>query len=364
MTDLAPGKSAFGSNAVAINDQGHILLNLINQDEFQAESYLWNGSSLIDLRIENATWMNANDMVVGNGENVPGWYWVYANGELNTSPANPLPSPWVEALATSVNNSGEIAGLCSDGNVYDPGPACVFGPDGSYVLQGSPIYGYVPILINSTGSTCGYDSGFNFAIWSSDGTEIVSLHSGDQAECHGLNDYGVAVGLSVTGGNSYAPLLYDPLNGLRNLNGLVEHNRRLPPDDVRLDAVLYAVGISNTGYIAAQCQYTGVHRTVATHACLLTPNPGTILGNSILELAKVNPDCEICRRDLVPEAKSLPKNLDGLSVEEKRRVQKTVEEIDGHLRAALDDKQISAPQAGLLLHESEMVLKAIGVGLP
>ena len=252
ITDLAPGMSTFGSTAVAINDQGHILLNLINQDNFDTESYLWNGTNLTDLGIENAVAMNASDMVVGNGENVPGWYWVYANGQLDTSPANQLPSPWVDALATSVNNSGEIAGLCSDGDVYDPGPACVFGPDGSYVLQGSPIYGYVPILINSTGSTCAYDSSGNFAIWSSSGTEIDSLHYGDMAECNGLNDYGVAVGLSVSGGSSYVPLVYDSVNGLRDLNGLVERNRREPGF-----TVLYAVGISNTGYIAANCQYSG-----------------------------------------------------------------------------------------------------------
>jgi hypothetical protein len=129
-------------------------------------------------------------------------------------------------------------------------------------------------------------------------------------------------------------------------------------------AVVGAVAISDTGYIAANCVIRKVLGPSESHACLLTPNPAPILGNNILQLAKVNPDCEICRRDLVPEAKSLPKSLDDLSTEEKRRVQKTVEEIVEHVRAAFADKRISAPQAGLLLHESEMVLKAIGVDLP
>jgi len=126
MTDLAPGNSALGSAAVAINDQEHIVVNL-NTENFDIESYLWNGTNLIDLGTGDAVSMNANDMIVGNIENSRGWYWVYANGQLDTSPTNPLPSPWVDAIAMSVNSSGEIAGLCSDGDIYDQGPACVFG---------------------------------------------------------------------------------------------------------------------------------------------------------------------------------------------------------------------------------------------
>jgi len=209
-------------------------------------------------------------------------------------------------------------------------------------------------MINSTGNTCASDSSNNFAIWSTSGTEIVSLHLGDAAECYGLNDYGVAVGLSVSDGNHYVPLVYDSLNGLRDLNGLAEHNRREPGF-----TVLYAVGISNTGFIAANCQYTGLHRTVETHACLLTPNVAKIMKDNIVGLEQGDPECIQCRQELGPLVEELPDTLVGLTTEKQTKVSRIVNAIANDLLGLFDAGKIDQATETLLQHDCQTVQKAL-----
>ena len=361
MTNVWKGGTKYGATAVAINDDGHFVVNHNLDTNGDTESYFWDGTLLTDLGTGGATSMNASDMVVGNsimGRSSLDNYWVYANGKLDRSPGYTHPGAG-NAWAWSVNNDGVIAGMCNDGVPLSYSWGCVFGPNVSYDLQNLVAGEFPPIAIRSDNTTCSIDQNNSFAIWSNTGTEMVDFSLDYGVWCNGLDDYGDAVGGYLPTSSESVALIYDPLNGERDLDQLAEHSHSFP-----LFIVQNAVAISDTGYIAANCQYTWLHHTVEQHACLLTPNPAPILGNNILQLAKVKPHCEICKRDLVPEAKSLPESLERLSLEERNRVRKTVEEIDEHLKAAFDDKQISASQAVLLLHQSEMVLKAIGVGLP
>jgi probable HAF family extracellular repeat protein len=373
MTDLFSSGSPYGGVAVALNNLGHIAINYALDPSGDTEALFYDGAGLIGITdLGPAAGINDSDTVVGANQND---YWLFSEGQLNTNPPSlPMPGypPTLTILPQAINNSGQVSAICIAGT--DPFPTgCILSssatvaPPTAFETENMPI--------NSLGATCGDDpdtgTGFSgAAFWASDGT-LTNLWAanGYMYSCLGLDDYGNGVGyVDVYKPNSDVfvesyPTIYDPVNGPRNLNTLVPHphiiyHGHFPPE------VVSAVAISDTGYIAANCLINRVYGPSEAHACLLTPLAGAIMGNSIQELERKNPHCEICKRDLVPEAKSLPKSLERLSTEEKKRVQKTVEEIDEHVRAAFDDKQISGPQAELLLHQSEMVLKAAGVALP
>jgi len=348
MTDLAPGQSTFGSTAMAMNDQGNIVVNLNLDTIGDTETYLWNGTSLDNLGVGGGSSINASGMVVGTENR----YWVYANGQVDTSPGYPLLAPAVFATASSVNSAGTIAAMCWDGNEYDYGWGCVLGPNVSYTLQ-SLDGGELPsIAINSYGVTCSSDINVNFSIWSNNGTETVAIPYG---MCNGLNDFGVAVGYYFPPPSQNAvAAIYDRLHGIRELNSLVEHNRREPGF-----AVLNAVAVSNTGYIAANCQYTALHHKSVTHACLLTPNPAQILKDNILQLAKGDPDCIQCRTLLGPLAEELPSTLVGLSTAKQTKTSGVVNAIANDLLHLFTAAKIDQASETMLQHDCLMVQEAL-----
>lgn len=64
------------------------------------------------------------------------------------------------------------------------------------------------------------------------------------------------------------------------------------------------------------------------------------------------------------EAESLPENLADLSNAGKNKVARVIEELERGLRELNSDSGVSEAERVLLLHDSQMVLTAIGRGLP
>jgi uncharacterized membrane protein len=362
MKDVWPSETEYGGWTVDINNDGHFIVNDFVDASGDTESYLWNGTNWVDLGTGGAVSMNASDMVVGNVwyEGWPYTYWVYANGQLNGSPGYALAGP--SAIATAVNGAGWIAGMCAnpDPDIYSFG--CVFGQNVSpYAISGIWQGGLPAIAINSSGATCSQDGSSEFAIFSNNGTETVYFIYGSNPTlegswCQGLDDYGDAVGGYITGNNNDTrALIYDPVNGPRDLNKLI------PKLSVKGHSVVIenAVSISDTGYIAANCLYAEGHAASQTRACLLTPNPVLILKDNINELGKGDPECIQCKEELVPLADSLPESLTDLSVRERRKVLATVEEMERRLQELLRSRKITETKEMLLLHDAELVQNAV-----
>jgi hypothetical protein len=309
------------------------------------ESYLWNGTAWVDLGIGGAAGMNDSDSVVGNGAS---GYWVYANSVLDTAPGYAIPGGG-EPFANAINNSGEMVGECPGWN------GCVFGPDASLLLWGATQGTAPPYAINAGGATCGANGIERFAVWSNTGAQIFSVNLDNWAACTGLDDYGTAVGWGGDAegvGNGY---IADPINGTRSLNSLTQHEY---PKGHHL-LVFSAQAISDTGFIAATCTYGPPYYGEPQFACLLTPNPALILKDSIAALAKGDPECIQCTKELEPEGAALPSSFEGLSTEKKNKAVATVEKIESQVLVLRDGDRISEAVAVLLLHDVEMALRAL-----
>jgi hypothetical protein len=233
----------------------------------------------------------------------------------------------------------------------------VIGPsDAPYILgnqaQGSPTF-----AIRADGTSCGMDYEAEFAIWSNNGTQTYYYGPNLEAYCNGLNDSGVAVGAYYpTTPTSTFALVYDPVNGMRLLDGLVQK------DSIKGRSVTIqnAIAISDTGFIAANCLFGQIERPSETRACLLTPNWAKIMRGSFIALAKSNPDCVQCKTELEREAESLPSSFTGLSAADKNKAAVTVEGIRSRLVALWDGGRINEQVYQLLLHDTQMSLQALG----
>jgi probable HAF family extracellular repeat protein len=377
MTDVWAGGTPFGAAAVAINDSGHFVVNYFLDNQGSTESYLWNGTSYEGMGNFNsyggAMGINSSDTVVGwMGQNEPWGYWIYSNGQLNVNPTlgtNPiygLPSG-IQTNPGAINDAGMIIGGCQwlvDNGAEYLYDGCVSNGSTISALDQPANTSSTPAAIDAHGNTCGYiynDADIqSAAYWNTNNqlTYLVLPPKFSNAECSGMDEFGDEVGDAYTDSEQIA-VLWDPLNGARDLNTLVPHPHTIYHGTFA-PIVLSAVTMSNAGYIAASCLIRKVYGPSETHACLLTPNFAAVLRNNIKQLAKVDPDCEICKQELEPEAKTLPESLTGLSTKEKEKVVSTVGELESQLRAAIDGGQITAPQFEVLLNESVMVLKAIG----
>jgi hypothetical protein len=214
----------------------------------------------------------------------------------------------------------------------------------------------VEYAIASDGETCGINGKSQFALWSNEGVETYAATVGFQAPCISLDDYGDAVGIGTYENNdvpTWHGYVYDPVNKLRDLNKLI-------PQIVHKGhevTVEFAVSISDTGFIAATCEFQDGN---VTHACLLTPNWPKILKDNIEALGKGDPECIQCKTELEPEANSLPSSFADLSNEKKEKAAATLGKIESHLVTLRDGDRISEPAAVLLLHDTEMALQALG----
>jgi hypothetical protein len=316
-------------------------------------------------------------MVVGGG------YWVYANGELNTNPGYPITTisnTIYQAFAYAVNDAGTIAGIC-ESTYYYPWP-CNFGPGAANGMQLAS-YDEQTAAIRDDGTSCGMgllppNYPDSFAIWAPGGTQTVNFVYNDNGKipsefessfCSSLDNNGTAVGGFLSSFNTsnsalsvYGGLIYDPVNGGRDLNNLIAK----PVSKLYSVYVYPAVGLSASGAIAANCRFKGPIEGIRDHACLLSPNWGNIVKGSILALAQGDPECIQCKTELVPEADSLPPNEDGLSAEEKRRAVETLEKIQVNLLklGEADRNRISKDKIILLSHDTQEALVAFGYRLP
>jgi hypothetical protein len=173
----------------------------------------------------------------------------------------------------------------------------------------------------------------------------------EYSQCNGLDDFGQYVGNANTGASNQIGVLWDPVNGARNLNKLI------PKYFVKGHGfqIENAASLSDTGFIAADCLFENGD----THACLLTPNPVLILRNNIVAFAQGDEECIQCTTILLPEASRLPESLDGLTEDRREAVRTTVDKIGVEVERLERERKISQPKALLLIHEAQQVLSAL-----
>ena len=268
-----------------------------------AHAFLWNGA-MQDLDPQNTSggWhINATDAVVGlQGDPQAGAPGVlYSGGAVQVIPHAPFNS----LQPTGINDSGQIAGVCYRN--FRPSRACLITGDTVKSLR--PLSGNTfsaGDAIDAAGDVCGVSfetTAATATLWSGAAkVNLGQLPNGHRSECDGMNDFGQEVGSGIpASGTAFRAVLFDVLNGARNLNLLIAHN----PSRV----LTQAFGISNTGYIVVVCQYGGTQGK--TLACLLKPNAVLILKKNIFALEQNDPGCIACKAVLNPEADSLPDTL-------------------------------------------------------
>jgi hypothetical protein len=167
-------------------------------------------------------------------------------------------------------------------------------------------------------------------------------------QCNGMDDYGNGVGDATSKTEGQIGVIYDPLNGARDLNKLI------PPLFRKGHAfhIENAVSISDTGFIAAQCAYENGNYD----ACLLTPNLIYTFREAVLALPA---ECSSCRDSLAPEARTLPKTLEGLTADQREHVVATIDLMGSQIEGLERDGKITEPVGLLLIHEAELVISAL-----
>jgi hypothetical protein len=363
--------------ALAMNNNGTVAGEYFSGNQNQFNALLWNGA-LQDLAPANESYavaINDNGVAVGaNGylqdPTVGGWYTnmplgggvpigvIFSGGDILDIPTG----PYLAVSPLGINNSEQIAGLC-----FTPKGAilgCIVSGTQQQLLQlVHPFKGDVqayPAAINASGDTCGESyTGPYLSPTASVATYWKGLAPTDlgnpanskNSQCFGMDDYGNGVGDATSKTEGQIAVLFDPVNGAQNLNSLISKFFRKG----HAFRITNAVSISDTGFIAAQCLYENGNND----ACILTPELTVIFVNSLEALAKSEPRCRSCEDELVVEARTLPKSLDGLSGDEKKRVISTVTLIGEQIEQLERDGQISESKAMLLLHQAELVFAAV-----
>jgi probable HAF family extracellular repeat protein len=375
--DNGDGSFQFQTNiANALNDDG-VVVGAAYTEDGTSHPFLWNGGSLQDLAPGNigaAVGINSSGVAVG----FTGYTGFVGTGEIFNGPGDLVPTPaggFTASYPEAINDAGAIAANCwaGEGEVHD---GCLI--DGTKVQALVALSEYTlayDYAINNSGTSCGQSFG-NFVVpgeineskataWIGDSpVQLAFPPNTTYTQCNGLDDYGQFVGNSNSTDPSHfgfpvSALLWDPVNGVRDLNKLV------PPASGDTFNIEYAVAISNTGYIAANCVFNykrgKLNGHSETHACLLTPKIVPVLKTNVHALALGDPYCIQCTEELEPEANSLPDSLAGISTEEKRKVIATVGAIERNLRNLSAEHEISESKATLLLHDAQLVENALDI---
>jgi hypothetical protein len=146
-------------------------------------------------------------------------------------------------------------------------------------------------------------------------------------------------------------LLWDPVNGVRDLTTLVAPSERV---------LSQASAISNSGVIVAMCYpSSNPKKAYIVHTCLLEPNDVLILKKNIFALSQGDPGCIVCRNILDPEARTLPESSVRLTAEEKKRATATVELLTKQLTELTRLKRIAAAKGTLLIHQGTLARQAL-----
>jgi probable HAF family extracellular repeat protein len=346
MVDLGTLGGDFGE-ATSVNEHGDVTgeMELSNGGVYHA---FRGAGALQDLDPANpgiqsyATGINSAGSVVGERGNVGV---IFSGGAIT-----PIPhGSWQFLFPEGINDAGQIGGTCSTNG----------GAEKACLVTGNTVQNLPPFLakavaraINSHGHICG-DS-FNSTkvratLWKGGSAfNMGTLPGGGDSSCDGLNDFGQKVGAAYPSGGLFTvAVLFDPVNGIQDLNQLIG-SIPSPP------ALLEARSISNAGFIAVWGVYGGYHY----RAFLLKPNSVLIWKKNIFALEQNDPGCIQCRTILDPKARSLPDSLVGLTPTAQKHVADTVNHIMIQLVELERAKEITEPQAQLLLHQSHLVLDA------
>jgi probable HAF family extracellular repeat protein len=362
--------SPSGNIANAVNDDG-VVAGVAFSADGNPHPFLWNGGPLQDLapgQAGAAFGINASGVAVGfigTGYYNTGAPYIDGYGAIFNGVGNFGPVPFDSALfdwsqPAAINSAGQIVGSCS--GVYgEVGYGCFASGTAQAMLPLNGSGFSADSAINASGNSCGSsgnDSTESTATAWIGGTPINLGWPPNTAnsQCNGMDDFGQYVGNANTDASNQIAFFYDPLHGAQDLNLLVPHGPHGPigPHGEHF-LVQNAVALSDSGYIAADCVYPGGK----THACLLKANPPAILATNVLTLAKTAYECIPCQSELAPEARSLPKSLDGLTADERERVVHTVDLIGEQIEGLETNGLISQPTALLLIHDAELVLAAI-----
>jgi hypothetical protein len=342
----------------------------------QTNAFRWNGAlqNLAPTQESYANAINENGVAVGAngylqgptvnftneplGGGVPIGV-IFSGGNIIDIPTG----PYISVSPFAINNSEEIAGLCFTKQGATLG--CVVSNGAPKLVKPVPFTsGNVlafPTSINASGYMCGESYLGTYlaptataATYWKNGVPTLLGHPANStnSQCNGMDDYGNGVGDATSKTEGQIGVIYDPVNGARDLNKLISQFFRKG----QAFKIQNAVSISDTGYIAAQCLYENGN----DDACLLKPNTVLMLHDSVLNMA-ANPNivCIPCEDELGPEARSLPKSLDGLTVDRREGVIRTVDLMASQIESLERRGDISAPVAMLLVHQAQLVIAAL-----
>jgi probable HAF family extracellular repeat protein len=337
------------SDGVSVNDSGDVA-GTLHLSNLQPHAFLYSSGVVHDLdpahpnRQSFAFGMNSNAAVVGE-IGLADRAVKFKNGTITSIPLGSFDF----VTATAINSSGQISGIGGKSGVEH---AVLI--TGQTVKELKPITAGVSmgLAINELGDVCGEGNNGSHGhaiVWSGSTKKDMGTISGfTESACNGLNDFGLAVG---TGSNfssfTTRAIVFDSVNGAVNLNTRIASNSGV--------VITTAVGVSDTGYIAANCKIAGVAR-----GCLLVPNSVLILKKNIFALEQNDPGCIQCRTVLDPEAKSLPNSLSNLSSQELKAVVATAGKIKLQLQQIEQLGQITASHARLLIHQAQLLINAAG----
>ncbi len=245
----------FGYNrntAQGINDDGNVVGYGPATDNNQHGFY-----NSVDLGTGKASAINNNGQVVGWSYDS---LYLYQNGVFDY-----LPTSYWGSEATTINDSGVAAGYWyTDCPVDCLGEVCLFRHD-SLILLGRPAGDEAQANdINNKGQLAGWTcynadcSEWRGFIWDDGNWTIVPTLGGIGSEALAINDYGVVVGQAYDPARQQRAIIYDTINGLRDLNTLI-------PSGSGWDLV-YASDINNSGQIVGYGRINGLGR-----AFLLNP---------------------------------------------------------------------------------------------
>jgi probable HAF family extracellular repeat protein len=352
-----------GNSANAVNDNG-VVAGMAFDAAGNPHPFLWSAGTMQDLapgQVGGAYGINADNVAVG----IIGYG--YSSGDFNGYGAVfngvgnfagvPVPPSLFVSSPVAINNAGQIAGSCSADE-----DTIVFGclATGTTAQELAPLNSYsetVANAINASGNTCGENYlnsylGPTATAWIGGTPVSLGWPKGTiNSQCDGMDDYGQYVGNANSGASNQVGVFWDPVNGSRDLNKLISKLFRKG----HAFRITTGVALSDTGFIAADC----ILESGETHACLLTPNPVLILRDNVLGLAKGDEECIQCTTILVPEARSLPESLDGLTEDRRKAVIATVDKIGVEVESLERERKISQPKALLLIHDAQLVLAAI-----
>jgi probable HAF family extracellular repeat protein len=252
------------SGAYGINDAG-IVAGWARRSSGAQRAVYWGPSGIVDIfRKDNSVAKdvnNANPFQVlahtpASGK-TPARVTLWRNG---TSTYLSYPGDNGSYNATALNDFGQVLAESSSG-WWLWTPNVPNGTSGSYTLTST--FGLQQVLaLNNVGQVGGMIGGppYTYGVWTPfvpNGTAGTMQMIPGAIGIGGINDAGVVVGAGWNGVDSYAAI-WDPVNGLRDLNDLVQ-----PFSGIQL---LTASAISNSGYITGYGRVGG-----SIHGFLLTP---------------------------------------------------------------------------------------------